>query len=237
MAETPIQPATSPESESNAQIVQPGSTIAPQSQATPAPSPFTAPQPEPITQPPILDPTEAPISPYALPQTQSVPFQQPDAHVTTQEDGAISWTASEFIAHEKSSSWYVTLALVAAIAAAIVFGFTRDIISSVVILVSAGAFGFYGARQPNQLQYVMNDHGIGIGTKFLPYENYRSFAIAQEGAFSSIVLYPLKRFATLATIYYAPEDEEAIIQVLSDRLPFEEHTPDAVDRLMKRIRF
>jgi hypothetical protein len=48
---------------------------------------------------------------------------------------------------------------------------------------------------------------------------------------------PLKRFATLTTVYYAPEDEDKIVNLLSKHLPLEEHKLDAVDHLMQRIRF
>ncbi len=58
-----------------------------------------------------------------------------------------------------------------------------------------------------------------------------------EGAFSSVVFMPLKRFAPPRTIYYAPEDEDRIVGLLVNRLPLEEHRADAVDGLMRRIRF
>jgi hypothetical protein len=61
--------------------------------------------------------------------------------------------------------------------------------------------------------------------------------VVPEGAFSSIVFMPLKRFAPLTTIYYAPEDESKIITILTDRLPFEERKAAAIDSLMKRVRF
>lgn len=122
-------------------------------------------------------------------------------------------------------------------AAGLIFLLSKDIISTIVILVCAFAFGFYASRQPRQLQYVANENGVAVGERFHPYENFRSFTIAPDGAFSSIIFMPLKRFATTTTIYYAPKDEDQIVDLLADRLPYEEHTPDAVDRLMRHIRF
>lgn len=208
--------------------------------------PATPPQP---TAPPPSQPSSPPQQAVTLPPTpEPMPVQptttlaqQPDMHASqfsaAEEDGSIRWTASEFIAHEKSPSWYGALAGVAILAASIIFVLAKDVISSVVVIVCALAFGFYGSRQPRQLQYVVNDHGIGVGERFLPYDTFRSFTVLPDGAFSSIIFMPLKRFATTTTIYYAPEHEDAIVELLADRLPYEEHTPDAVDRLMRRIRF
>ncbi len=151
--------------------------------------------------------------------------------------GAISWTASEFIAHEKSSSWYLGLAAIAIVIAGFVFLITRDIISTIVVLIGATAFGVLGGRKPRQQQYNLDVSGLTIGQKHYDFGQFRSFSVVPEGAFSSIVLTPMKRFAQLTTIYYAPEDEDKIVNLISQSLPFEERRVDAVDNLMKRVRF
>jgi len=149
----------------------------------------------------------------------------------------ISWTASEFIAHQKSASWYVKLVLGAIIVAALVYLLTKDKISTSVVLVGALVLGFYGARKPRQLEYQIDAQGVTVGQKHYSYSNFRSFAVVPEGAFSSIIFIPMKRFATLTTIYFAPADEDRIIKLLSSILPIQEYRHDPVDQLMKRIRF
>jgi hypothetical protein len=123
------------------------------------------------------------------------------------------------------------------VVAVLIWLLTKDTISSVVILFAAFVFGFYARRQPRELAYRLDDGGLTIGPKFYPYAGFRSFAVMDEGAFSSVVFMPLKRFAPLVTIYYDPKDEENIVGLLSDRLPMEERQKDAVERLMWRIRF
>lgn len=149
----------------------------------------------------------------------------------------ITWTASEFIAHAKSPAWYLALAAAAAVLAAGVYLISRDIISVIVVVVAAMLLGFYGGRQPRQLEYKLDSKGLSIGDRRLSYGEFRSFSVMAEGAFSSIVFMPLKRFAAPTTIYYPPEDEDRIVGVLSGHLPLEERTHDAVDRLMHRIRY
>ncbi len=149
----------------------------------------------------------------------------------------ITWTASEFVAHEKTAVWYLLLAIASAAIAALIYLITKDAVSVAVVVVAGLLLGAYGARQPRQLGYRLDQHGISIGQKSYNYDEFRSFSVHPEGAFSSIIFMPLKRFAAPLTIYYAPADEEQILTLLNDQLPFEPQRRDAVDSLMRRIRF
>lgn len=176
--------------------------------------------------------------------TPPAPVPQPEAMAPRSvavppagSDGSITWTASEFVAHHKSVGWYGVLALGAVILAAIIWLLTRDLISAIVVIVAAVVFGFYGARQPRELQYSLSSRGLSIGPRHFALEQFRSFSIITEGAFSSIVFVPLKRFAPLVTIYYDPADEPKIVALLSDTLPHAERERDMIDRIMWRIRF
>lgn len=201
---------------------KPGDTIAPKTQAPDQPAAMPEQSPPPAS-PPETAAAPAPLSEEPLqPQTST---------------GSITWTASEFIAHSKSINWYLALAGVALLLAATIYLLTKDKISSAVVIVAALALAAYGGRQPRQLQYSLNDQGLTIGEKFFPYQVFRSFALMDEDAFASIAFLPLKRFGQLTTIYFDPNDEEAIVTLLSERLPLEPRQHDVVDRFMKRIRF
>jgi len=172
------------------------------------------------------------LTPGMDPQLQSV--------ATGHGDGShqsVSWSASEFIAHEKSGNWYLTLAACGVIAAALAYIFTKDVTTTIIILIAAFVFGFEGRRKPRQIQYTVTHQGITIGNKFLPFHNFRSFAIIEDGPFPTLVFLPLKRFALTATAYVDPKDADTIVDIIADRLPIEDRSHDAVDRLMRRIRF
>jgi hypothetical protein len=149
----------------------------------------------------------------------------------------VEWTASEFISHDKAAGWYMLLAVGAILLAAILYVLTRDWVTAGVILVAAIFFGIYGSHKPRQLPYKLDKHGLSIGAKHFYYNEFRSFSIVPEPGFSSIVLMPLKRFGVPTTIYYSLEDEERIINLLASYLPLEERKPDAIDSLMRRVRF
>lgn len=227
---------------------QPGQTISPQPQSSeqhPVAQPSVHSAPPPPTQPAAPNPSaREPAAQWkfvggnAAPQAVQVNTSEPDKDRPTRSTAdSVSWTASEFIEHSKNFGWYVKLAIVAVILAALVFLVTRDKISTGVIIVAAAALGIFAARKPRVLQYRLDDDGLSVGTKLYNYELFKSFSMVNEGAVLSIYLLPMKRFMPALTIYYAHADEEAIVNVLSERLPVSERRSDAVDRLMHRIRF
>ncbi|HSW37682.1 MAG TPA: hypothetical protein VLG37_04935 [Candidatus Saccharimonadales bacterium] len=196
--------------------------------------------PGPPTSPPSANAQEARTEPEpAAPPTPDNGKQGAETPIltSTKSDGFISWTASEFVAHSKSLGWYLALAVAAAVLAGTVWLLTKDIISAVVVVVGAGVLGFYGARQPRQLSYSLDESGLNIGDRHYAYSEFRSFSIIPEGAFSSVALTPLKRFAPMTTIYYDPADEDEILGLLSERLPLEDRRRDAIDRFLWRIRY
>ena len=150
---------------------------------------------------------------------------------------AVQWTASEFIAHHKTSGWYLLLGGGAIALAAVVFLVTQDKISTAMVAVVAIIFGIFASRKPRELPYSVDNESLHIGDKSYPYATFRSFSVVQEEGVDSIRFMPLKRFMPILSIYFEPQDEQKIIDVLSQYLPVEERQLDAVDKLMHKIRF
>jgi len=222
---------------------QPGMTISPQNvppQAAPPPTPqVTPPVAQPSELPPAQPPAPEPPNQWQFVAESAAEPQTSSAmpNTATRRNDSISWTSSEFIANDKSAGWYGLLGLAALIVAAGIFLLTHDLISAIVVIVAAILLGVFAGHKPRDLEYVLDDKGITIGQKFYGYESFKSFAVADEGSNSSIVLMPLKRFMPQLTIYYEQKDEDNIVDILADRLPMEEHRTDMVDRFIHRIRF
>lgn len=149
----------------------------------------------------------------------------------------ISWTASEYADHPKTGGWFLLLGLGSAILAAIVYLITKDAISTGIVIVLGILFGVFAARQPRVLQYAIDHTGIHIDQKFYAYQSFKSFSVVHDQAIGYISLMPLRRFMPPITIHYDPEDEEKIANTLAEYLPYEDHKPDVVDRLSRKIRF
>ena len=203
--------------------VSPGATVAPQAAAPVASVPSAAPAP-----------TAGPV-----PQQASVaqPTAAEERPAPQDDEDSVSWSASEFIAHHKSFGWYAALAGVTAMVVAAVLWLTKDKITAAIIVFVAIMLGVAGARKPRTLPYRLDMGGLSIGEKFYDYGQFRSFAVVDEGPFSSIVFMPLRRLMPLITVYYDPRDEENIVGVLSEHLPLENHELALIDKLMRRIRF
>lgn len=193
-------------------------------QAPSEPSPVPVPEPEPVAETPAAVPTGL--------MSEDVPDDNDAAG-----EQVVTWTASEYVAHEKSAGWYTGLLLAVALIGGLVFLITRDVVSVGVVVVAGLVFAVYANHQPRQLQYRLDERGIGVGDKQYSYSEFRSFSVMPEGAFQSIVFMPLKRFSPPLTIYFSPDDETKIADLLVDKLPFEEMRRDAVDSLLRRIRF
>lgn len=166
-----------------------------------------------------------------------VQSEQPEEAEKEVKDINVSWTASEYVEHHKPTSWYVGLSVATGLAVALVFLLTRDIISVVVIAMMGMLFGVFASRRPEVREYNINSRGLSISGKLYPHEEFRSFSVHQEEKLRSLFLTPVKRFMPGITIYYPPDQEDAIMDALANFLPFEEGEPDAVDRFMGKIRF
>lgn len=200
-------------------------------------------QPDTTTQPPAND-TTVPIAPESAEQHWSFAADESaSADQETEErvysDGPeLSWTASEFIAHEKSITWYLLLMLVAAVLITLSFLLTKgDKIVTVVTAFSVLSFGVFASRKPRTLEYLLDHSGLTIGGKHYTYAMFKSFSVQKEDAIDSIFLMPMKRYLPGLTLYYPQEQEDKVIDTLSSYLPHELREPDMVDRLMRKVRF
>ena len=246
--------------------MQPGQVIRPQSTDDPQPAP-AGPQPDRPEEEPEENPQPAPTpgpgsEPAAAEQPQSAPAiaaeaahgdlseppapEQPDTgwQFRPSTRGAqqslpadITWTASEFISHEKNAGWYGALIVVGAVVAAGDYVLTKDWLSAGVIAFATVAFAALSARKPRTQQYALTHQGLQIGNKAYFFQDFKNFSITEEGAIASVVFMPLKRFMPPLTIYLTPDMEDQVVGFLSQVLPFEQHRADAVDSLMRRIRF
>jgi len=175
----------------------------------------------------------------AQPEANEPHFYKADtgAALPLDDQASFSWTASEFIAHEKSGSWYAALILVTILLTGVIYAIMRDILSGLVVIIGMALVGIYAGREPRELQYSLQSDELWIGEKEYAYDSFRCYSIFSEGVFRGIDLLPMKRFALTQTIYYHPDDEDKILAILGVRLPNQEYKQDFVDRLLRKIRF
>jgi hypothetical protein len=235
------------------QVITPSASVQPPAQ------PYTAPTPTPqvggpAASLPELAPPEA-IAPEDTNGSEDAaayddPAQDADAdtvwqyaqQVVSGKDAAplpqnVSWSAAEFIEHPKSTGWYGLLALAALALAALDYFVTRDVVSTSVIIIAAVMFGVYASHKPRTRKYALSPQGLQIEERVYTFQSFKAFSLTEEGSITSIVFSPLGRFATPITIYVTEDMEDRVLNYLVNFLPFEQHRADAVDGLLRRIRF
>ncbi len=152
-------------------------------------------------------------------------------------DGTVTWTASEFIHHEKGIGWYGALGLVSLIVSALVYLGTKDVVSAGVMLLAAVIFGVYAGYKPRVRKYSLSYDSLQIDARTFSLQDFRYFSISHDGAITSIMLVPLKRFMLPLTLYVGVDVEQRVLEVLDNTLPLEKARTDTIDALMRRIRF
>ncbi len=169
---------------------------------------------------------------------QSVqPVSEEYPETETQVRAEASWTASEYIAHHKDTSWFAGLGAATVVITAVIYLVTRDTVTAVVFPIVAVLFGVFAARKPDVLEYKVTNSGIDVAHKHFSFEEFKSFTVHDDGAVPSVLFLPTKRFAPGLTVYFSPDQADEIIDTIALYLPHEDREPDAVDRLMKRVRF
>jgi hypothetical protein len=150
----------------------------------------------------------------------------------------MSWSAPEFVMHEKSSNWFLGLIGITFLIGAFVYLLTRNFLSVGVVVLAIISLGTYSLRRPKIVGYTIDDHGITIGIRRFNFNEFRHFSAFSEGEYISINFSPMKRFSLPVGACFKSGPEEAdIIDYLSERLPLEEHRPDLFDSLIQRLHF
>lgn len=165
------------------------------------------------------------------PDPQVAAGQPPDSR------SSMIWTASEFIEHQRGIGWYVLLVIFTAALAAGAYLISKEYFAVAIIILVGIIVGIAAGRKPRQIQYELNNQGIHIGAKFYKYSDFRSFSIIREGVISSVEFSPIKKTRLPVAAYFGPGDEERIMDIIGQHLPYEERQLDAVDKLSRRLRF
>lgn len=149
----------------------------------------------------------------------------------------VDWTASEYVYHAKGPGWFLLLAGGALVLLALIYLLIRDVVAVVLLAVAGIAFGVFANRKPRVLAYRVDEHGITVGQKHYPFTDFKSFSVAQDGPLHTVSFMPLRRFMPPLSIYYDPQDEDAILDVIAASLPFDRRPADPIDRLMSKLHF
>ncbi len=190
------------------------------------------------TPPVTLDQNSVPpIEGVAQPESTSL---EPESHAAVFEAEAdtelVRWQAPERLSHERASTWYIVLAIVAIILTVIAILVIRSYTFAALIPVMAVALVVYVRRPPMLHQYILSRKGLHIDDKLLPYDNFKEFGLMVDDVQHSFMLIPRKRLQPGVSVYFPEEVGEAVVDILAARLPMRELTLDTVDKIIRKLR-
>jgi hypothetical protein len=177
------------------------------------------------------DPGEA--AEPARPEYSTINTTAPSERPRQQE---IAWKAGDST-RPRPAGWLAMIVGGAMVLGALAYLLTRDAFTAVIIPLAALVFGLYSVRKPQALQYRLDGGGIVVNGRRYAYSQFRSFGIEQDGPVHNIILMPLKRFMPEVSVDYTPDLEDRIVAVLADHLPVEVPKHDAMDMLIRKLRF
>jgi hypothetical protein len=153
------------------------------------------------------------------------------------KSNTFEWKAPEFVYHKKTNKWYLYLALATI---ALIVGYLlifKDIVTPILILLMAFIFGYYGSKKPKMIKYSAGPDGVSVDKKTFPLEALKSYSVQDYKDLSVVIIVPVKRFATLITMYYHPEDEDKVLGFIETVVPFDNRQEDLIDRFSRHIGF
>ncbi|KKR85639.1 MAG: hypothetical protein UV53_C0009G0008 [Candidatus Azambacteria bacterium GW2011_GWE1_42_9] len=162
---------------------------------------------------------------------KSIGGSNPPASVFTMNE--INWKIEEPNFTPKTVEWFWALGIMAF--ALVVFAILlKNYLFIVIVALTALIIYNNNRREPEIINFHLNDDGLYVGNKFYAHDTFESFWIFPAGK-SEFVLRYKKHFAPLLTIPFHDRDESAIRQILSNHLRENEEQESFIDVLRKRF--
>jgi len=150
-------------------------------------------------------------------------------------NNSITWTASEFVNHSKNIVWYLLLLLAIVLASSLVYVFTHNILSAIVVLILGLSLCFMATRKPKENYYGLDSQGIVINNVDHPFAEYKSYMLVSENGHDHILLISVKRLIPNKAIYFGSQDKDRIMSILEEFLPTENVKGESIEKFMKKI--
>lgn len=93
----------------------------------------------------------------------------------------IQWKALEHSYHEKDISWYWLVIIFAILIAALAI-WQGNFLFAVFTVIAAVTVIAWGKREPDLIDFELDNDGLKIGNKFYPKENFNHFSIKITGS-------------------------------------------------------
>jgi len=148
-----------------------------------------------------------------------------------------TWSATEYVQHERSKKWY-TFAAVALAISIILTLLVGNWSMAIAIIVFAGVYEYLQRHHPPEIvKITITDFGIHLGNIFIPYANIQAFWILYGNGIKTLNLRVHKRLHGDLIIQMDNQSPGAIREYLVGQIPEwegkHEQLTDVILRLLK----
>ncbi len=151
-------------------------------------------------------------------------------------DEEITWEAPEFTPRDRSPDWFWGLGIIAVslIVTAILF---ENLLFAIVVLISAVTITLLALRDPEILEFTVNDRGIRAGDTLYPYSSIESFWVENSPEEQKILLQSERMLMPYIVVPIEEVDPEEVRNFIIQYIPEEEHVEPLSHRVMEYLGF
>jgi len=149
----------------------------------------------------------------------------------------LSWTAPEFIYHNKTRAWFIVLGIVSA-ALLIISLLLKNYFGALLVPIASFLIYVHARKQPRQLTIAITDEYINIGQFLsLAHKEITSFWIFEEPSIRSLSLETKKVLQPKISVLLAGQNPAAIREILIKFVPEKKHEEYFTDIIARKIKF
>jgi hypothetical protein len=103
------------------------------------------------------------------------------------EKVSLTWQAPEYNHYDRTPDWFWAVGIIAVSIAILAFVY-HNALFGILILLSTGILVFYTLREPDMVNYEINQRGVTVGKDLHPYLTIESFWVETRGGEPKVIL-------------------------------------------------
>jgi hypothetical protein len=148
----------------------------------------------------------------------------------------LSWTAPEFIKHEKSAGWFWALGIIG-VALVVVSLMMQNYLFILIVILAAFLIYIQAKKRPTNIRVTLTNKGIIINDKEYAYSDLRSFWIFEEPEIECLSLISKKLTQPQIQIPFGEQNPKKIREILIKFITEKEQEEPLIDAIARKIKF
>jgi hypothetical protein len=152
------------------------------------------------------------------------------------EKVSLTWQAPEYNHYDRTPDWFWAVGIIAVSIAILAFVY-HNALFGILILLSTGILVFYTLREPDMVNYEINQRGVTVGKDLHPYLTIESFWVETRGGEPKVILKSKKNLMPYIIIPIHEESADDISDVLREFIEEKELQEPTSHKVMEYLGF